>query len=92
MAAARGEVVGADHAWPPLDPAPAADMVGRGEVGDAALLVIAGEPGQAADLAEAAVVEQKIDPLAAGELAAITLTHHAGIGRAGCEAGVGDGL
>ena len=36
MAAARGEVVGADDAGPAVDAAPAADMVGRREVGDVA--------------------------------------------------------
>ena len=53
VAAARGEVVGADDRRAALDRAPAADVVGRREVGDVAVVVVGGEAGEAADLAEA---------------------------------------
>ena len=92
VAAARGEVVGADDAGTALDAALAADMACRRELGDVAVLVERGEARQAADLAEAAGIEQPVDALAAGELAAVALAHHAGIGRAGRQALVGDRL
>ncbi len=92
VAAAGGEVVGADDGGAPLDLAPAADVVGRREVGDGAVLVVGGEAGQAAHLAEAAGIEQQVDALAAGQLAAVALADDAGILGAGGEAGVGDVL
>ena len=92
MAAARGEVVGADDAGAALEAALAADMAGRREFGDVAVVVERGEARQAADLAEAAGIEQNVDALAAGELAAVALAHHAGIGRAGRQPPVGDRL
>ena len=92
MAAARGEVVGADDAGTALDAALAADMACRRELGDVAVLVERGKARQAADLAEAAGIEQPVDALAAGELAAVALAHHAGIGRAGRQPLVGDRL
>ena len=52
MAAARGEIIGADNRRAAGDTAPAAHMVGGRERGDIAVLVIGGETGQAADLAE----------------------------------------
>ncbi len=54
--------------------------------GDPAVVVVAGEAGEAADLAEAAGVEQQVDPLAAGQLAAAALAHHARVLRVGREA------
>src|SRR5262249_45758085 len=92
VAAAGGEVVGADDRLPSLDLAPAANVVGRGEVSDAALVVVGGEAGDAAHLAEAARIEQQVDALAAGELAAVALAHDAGIGRSRREASVGEVL
>ena len=92
MAAARGEVVGADDAGAALDAALAADMAGRREFGDVAASSKRREARQAADLAEAAGIEQSVDALAAGELAAVALAHHAGIGRAGRQPLVGDRL
>ena len=54
VAAARREVVGADDAVrPSIVPEPPTWLAGR-ERGDAPVLVVAGEPGEAADLAERA--------------------------------------
>ena len=92
MAAARGEVVGADDAGPGVDAALAADMAGRREFGDVARLVERGEAREAADLAKAAGIQQDVDPLAAGELAAVALADHAGLARAGRQPLVGDRL
>ena len=92
MAAARGEVVGADDAGTTLDAALAADMAGRRELGDLAGVVEAREAREAADLAEAAAVEQHVDALAAGELVAVALAHHAGLARARGQALVRDRL
>ena len=80
MAAARGEIVSAYHGRPALDFAPAADMVGGREACDSSIVVIVREAREAADLAKAAGVEQQIDSLAAGQLAAIALADHARIG------------
>ena len=67
-------------------------MARRRELGDVAVLVVRREAREAADLAEGAGIEQHVDALAAGELAAVALAHHAGIVRAGREALVGDRL
>ena len=56
------------------------------------VVVEAREAREAADLAEAAGIEQQVDALAAGELAAVALAHHAGIVRAGRQPLVGDRL
>ncbi len=48
VAAARREVVGAHDRGAALDRAPAADVIGRREVGDGALVVVGGEAGDAA--------------------------------------------
>ena len=92
MAAARGEIVGADDGRAAVDLAPAADVVGGGEAGDPSILVVVREAREAADLAKAAGVEQQVDPLAAGQLAAIALADHARIVRIGREAAMGDRL
>ena len=92
MAAPGGEVVGADHCPATLDLAPAADVVGWCEVGDRAVLVVGGETGDAADFPERALVEQAVDALAAGELAATALPDDAGILRPWRESLVGQGL
>ena len=57
-----------------------------------AVVVVRGEAGDAADLAERALVEQQRDALAAGELAAAALADDAGVLRAGREARVRDAL
>src|SRR5262245_14095250 len=88
MPAARREVVGADDGGATGDPPPTSDVVRRREVGDATFVVVGGEPGDAADFAEGSRVEQQIDALAAAELAAAALPHHAGVLGVGCEAGV----
>ncbi len=79
MSAARGEVVCADDAWPAVDTSLPADMARRREFGDVARFVKGGETGQAADLAKAAAVEQRVDPFAAGEFVPIALADHAGL-------------
>ena len=56
------------------------------------VVVVGGEAGDAADLAERALVEQEVDALAAGELAPAALAHDAGVGRAGRQARVGEAL
>ncbi len=76
MTSARREVVGADHGRATGDLAPAADVVRRRERGDVALLVVGGEPGDAPNLAERALVEQQGDTLAARELAPAALADH----------------
>ena len=50
VATAGGEIVGADDGRAARDAAPATDVVGGGEVGDGAVLVVAGEAGDAAQL------------------------------------------
>ena len=66
-AAAHGEVVGAQQHRAPVDPGGAGDEVGGQHRGQPALVVVAGEPGQRADLGEAAGVGQGLDALADGE-------------------------
>src|SRR3954453_16886537 len=63
MPAARGEIVGAHNDLPASNLAPAADMVGRREPRDSSILVIVSKAGEAADLAEATLVEQQVDAL-----------------------------
>src|SRR4051794_34310807 len=75
VAAARGEVVGADDARPAFDAALAADMAGWRELEHLARVVVGGKAREAADLAEAAAVEQRVDAFAARELAAVALTN-----------------
>ena len=78
-AAADREVgAGHDHAAA-VDPAEPADGRGGREVDEflVGVLAVAGEPG---DLVEAARVEQRVDPLADGQLAALVLS------RDGCDA------
>ena len=70
MAAARSEIVGAYHDRAAVDLAPSADVVGRREAGDASIFVIIGETRETADLAKAAGIEEQIDSLPAGQLAA----------------------
>src|ERR1700689_764552 len=81
MTAARGEVVGAHHDRAAVDLAPATDMVGGREAGDPSILIIVREAGEAADFAKDAGVEDQIDSLPAGQLAARALPNHARIGR-----------
>ena len=92
MPAARGEIVGAYHDRPAVNLAPAADMVGGREARDPSIFVIVREAREAADLAKAAGVEQQIDSLAAGQLAARALADHARIGRLRREAAMRDRL
>src|SRR5271170_884491 len=61
-------------------------MVGGREAGDPSILVVVREACEAADFAKAACVEQQIDSLPAGQLAARALTNHARIGRTRREA------
>ena len=79
VAAPGSEVVGADDGGAALDPAPSADVVRRREVDDRAAVVIGGETGDAADLVEAALVQQQVDALPAGQLAAAALPHDAAL-------------
>ena len=51
-------------------------MVRRRESGHGAVLVVGGEPGDAAHFAERARVEEQFDALPAGQLAAAALAHH----------------
>jgi len=67
-------------------------VTGRREIGDAALVVIAREAGQTADLTERSRVEQAVDPLAAGQLRACALADDPRVAGIGIEAGVGDRL
>ena len=67
-------------------------MVGRGEIGDRAVFVVGGEAGQAADFAKAPLIEQQVDPLAAGELAAGALANDTRVGGIWREAATGDVL
>src|ERR1700719_1390649 len=81
MTTARGEIVGAHHDCSAVDLAPATDMVGGREARDPSILVVVREACEAADLAKAARVEQQINSLPAGQLAARALADHARIGR-----------
>src|SRR5690606_1569996 len=92
VAAAGGEVVGAHDGEAAVDLAPAADVVGRGEGGDPAVLVVGGEAGHAAHLADRALVEEQVDALAAGQLAPAALADDAGVLRARGQPGVGQAL
>ena len=92
MPAPGGEVVGAYDRAATLDLAPAADVIGRREIGDRAVLVVGGEPGDAAHFPERAFVEQEVDALAAGELAAAALPNDAGVFGSRRESLVGQGL
>ena len=92
VAAARGEVVGADHRGAPVDLAPSTDHVGRREIRDLARLVVRREAGHAAHLAERAFVQQQPDPFAARQLPAATLAHDARVVRAGRKPLVGEPL
>ena len=92
VAAAGGEVVGADDGGAALDPAPSADMVRRREVDDRAAVVIGGETGDAADLVEAALVQRQVDALPAGQLAAAALPDDAALLGSGRQALVRQGL
>src|SRR5882672_381086 len=92
MTTARGEIVGAHHNGSSVDLAPATDMVGGREAGDPSILVVVREACEAADLAKAASVEQQIDSLPAGQLAARALANHARIYRIRREAVMGDRL
>src|SRR5271170_3147204 len=85
MATARGETGGAYHDRPAIDLAPATDMVGGREARDPSILIIVREACEAADFAKAARVEDQIDSLTAGQLAARALAHHSRIGRTRCE-------
>ena len=92
MAAARCEIIGADHAGAALDLSPPAHVIGGGEIGHTAFVVIAGEPCKAAHLAKTAAIEQQVDPFAARELAPAALADDPGVQRARRKAGVGDPL
>ena len=92
MAAAGGEVVGADDRRAAVNLPPAADVVRGREIGDAPFVVVGREARHAADLSERAVIKQQFDALAAGELATASLAHHTRIERAGGEPRMGDAL
>ena len=92
MAAARGEIIGADDARPAGDPAFAANVVGRREVADVAAVVVGRETGETADLAKTALIEQQRDALAAVELATAALAHDAGFLRGDAQPGVRQAL
>ena len=90
MAPARGEIVGTDDDQPVADFAPAANMVGRCEAGDATRVVVVSKAGEAANLPEAARIKQQIDSLTAGQLAPLTLAEDTRVGRVGGKSLVGD--
>src|ERR1700720_2742969 len=92
MTTARGEIIRAHHHRPAVDLAPATDMVGGREARDLSIFVVVCETCEAPDLAKAAGVEQQIDSLPAGQLAARALANHARIGRIRREAVMGDRL
>jgi len=71
--AAHGEVIAADDDPAPLDAARAHHVVRWPEGGEVAVLVRR-HAGEDADLAEGAVVQEAVDALADGELAAAALT------------------
>ena len=81
VAAPGREVVGADHRRAPLDLAEPADVVRRREIRDRPVLVVRCETGHAPHFAERALVQQEIDALAAGQLAARPLAHDSGVAR-----------
>ncbi len=96
----------APSAWPPrdvkssaqttalatVDLAPAADVVGRREIGDRAVFVVRRESGKAAHFAERSLIEQQRDAFATREFAAAALSHYAGVARIAREASIGDVL
>src|SRR5579862_2511878 len=92
MPTARGEIVRAHHDRPAVDLAPSTDMVGGCEARDLSIFIVVCEAREAPDLAKAAGVEQQIDSLPAGQLAARALAYHARIGRPRREAVMGDRL
>ena len=69
----HGEVVAAYRHGAAVDAAAAHDEVGRHEVGEVAGLVVLRLAGDGADLVERAGIEQALDALAHGELAAVML-------------------
>src|SRR5438045_7527012 len=90
MPTARGEIIGAYHDRASDDLTPSADVVGGCEARDATLLIIFCETCEAADLAKAAGIEEQIDPLSTGQLAAVALADDSGINRVGREAAMRD--
>src|SRR6185295_15923694 len=92
VSAAGGEIVGAYHARSSVDLAPATDVIGRRKVRNAALIIIAGESRQAADLMKAVLVQQQIDAFAASQFSAAALANNAGVERAGRETAMGNVL
>ena len=84
MPAARREVIRADDRRTTVDPTAATHMVRRCERVDRSVGAVRGEPGDAADLPEAAIVEQQGDALSAVQLPPAALTNDArfrGTGR-----------
>src|SRR5205814_7373251 len=77
---------------PAIDRAPPTDVVGRREGGDAAVVVVRREAGDAPNLAEGAAVEQEVDALSARQLAALTLPDDSGLVRPRGEPLVGQRL
>ncbi|MDZ7667872.1 MAG: hypothetical protein U5Q16_00035 [Gammaproteobacteria bacterium] len=67
-------------------------MIGGGEGRYPAVCVMGGEARDAAHFAERPSVEHGVDALPAGEFAAVPLADHAGFGRAGGQAFVGQPL
>src|SRR5579872_5919700 len=81
MPTARGEIVGAYDDRAARDLAPSSHVVGGREAGHAPFVVVIRKSSETADLAKAARVEQHVDALAAGQLAAMALAHDARIVR-----------
>ncbi len=73
-AAPHREVVASHHDRPAIDAAAPEHEVGRGEVGEASVVVVGRSSGDRADLVERSRVEELFDPFAHGELAAVVLT------------------
>ena len=75
-AAAHGEVVAGHRDVPAVDLGAAHHGVGRRQLHQVVLAVVVGLAGDAADLAEAVLVDQPVDALAHGEPAAVVLALH----------------
>ncbi len=68
--AAHGEIVGAGDDRAAVDIAATEDEIGRRQIDQIAVLIVAAAPGDLADLAKAARIEQRVDPCARIHLAA----------------------
>ncbi len=74
--AAHGEIITRDDNRPAVDGAPAKHIVRWCQLDEVPLLVIAGPPGDRADLVKAGGIHQRVDALAHGQLAGVVLALH----------------